>query len=37
MKSLDIEFLRRQAIPFELGGLLQKLGSSKTVPEMMLY
>ena len=29
MKSLDIEFLRRQAIPIEMGGLLQKLGEFK--------
>jgi hypothetical protein len=26
MKSLDIEFLSRQAIPVEMGGLFQKLG-----------
>lgn len=29
MKSLDIDFLSRQAIPFEMGGLLQKLGEYK--------
>lgn len=29
MKSLDIEFLNRQAIPIEIGGLLQKLGEYK--------
>ena len=29
MKSLDIDFLRRQAIPIEMGGLLQKLGEFK--------
>jgi len=29
MKSLDIEFLNRQAIPIEMGGLLQKLGEYK--------
>ncbi|MEW6097153.1 MAG: Fic family protein [bacterium] len=29
MKSLDIEFLNRQAIPIELSGLLQKLGEFK--------
>jgi len=29
MKSLDIDFLSRQAIPIEMGGLLQKLGEYK--------
>lgn len=29
MKSLDIDFLSRQAIPIEMGGLLQKLGEFK--------
>ena len=29
MKSLDIDFLNRQAIPIEMGGLLQKLGEYK--------
>jgi Fic family protein len=29
MKSLDIDFLGRQAIPIEMGGLLQKLGEFK--------
>jgi len=29
MKSLDIDFLSRQAIPVEMGGLLQKLGEFK--------
>ena len=29
MKSLDIDFLKRQAIPIEMGGLLQKLGEYK--------
>jgi Fic family protein len=29
MKSLDIEFLRNQAVPIEMGGLLQKLGEYK--------
>jgi Fic family protein len=29
MKSLDIEFLNRQSIPIEMGGLLQKLGEYK--------
>lgn len=29
MKSLDIDFLNRQAIPIEMGGLLQKLGEFK--------
>jgi Fic family protein len=29
MKSLDIDFLNRQAIPVEMGGLLQKLGEYK--------
>lgn len=29
MKSLDIDFLSRQAIPLEMGGLLQKLGEYK--------
>jgi len=29
MKSLDIDFLNQQAIPIEMGGLLQKLGEYK--------
>jgi hypothetical protein len=29
MKSLDIDFLSHQAIPIEMGGLLQKLGEYK--------
>ncbi|MBA3051619.1 MAG: Fic family protein, partial [Candidatus Omnitrophica bacterium] len=29
MKSLDIDFLNHQAIPIEMGGLLQKLGEYK--------
>ena len=29
MKSLDIDFLNRQAIPIEMGGLIQKLGEFK--------
>ena len=29
MKSLDIDFLSRQSIPIEVGGLLQKLGEFK--------
>ena len=29
MKSLDIDFLSRRAIPIEMGGLLQKLGECK--------
>ncbi|MCG2712065.1 MAG: Fic family protein [Candidatus Omnitrophica bacterium] len=29
MKSLDIDFLNRQAIPIEMGGLLQRLGEFK--------
>jgi len=29
MKSLDIDFLSRQVIPIEMGGLLQKLGEFK--------
>lgn len=29
MKSLNIIFLNRQAIPIEMGGLLQKLGEYK--------
>lgn len=29
MKSLDIDFLGRQAIPIEMGGLLQRLGEFK--------
>lgn len=29
MKSLDIDFLNRQSIPIEIGGLLQKLGEYK--------
>ena len=29
MRSLDIDFLNRQAIPIEMGGLLQKLGEFK--------
>ncbi|GAF69917.1 unnamed protein product, partial [marine sediment metagenome] len=29
MNSLDIDFLKRQAIPIEMGGLLQKLGEYK--------
>jgi len=29
MKSLDIDFLTRQAIPIEMGGLLQKVGEYK--------
>jgi len=29
MKSLDIDFLNRQSIPIEMGGLLQKLGEYK--------
>ena len=29
MKSLDIDFLSRQSIPIEMGGLLQKLGEYK--------
>src|SRR3989344_7779672 len=29
MKSLDMDFLNRQAIPIEMGGLLQKLGEYK--------
>jgi len=29
MKSLDIDFLRRQAVPIEMSGLLQKLGEFK--------
>ena len=29
MKSLDMDFLSRQAIPIEMGGLLQKLGEYK--------
>ena len=29
MKSLDIDFLSRQAIPIEMGGLLQRLGEFK--------
>lgn len=29
MNSLDIDFLNRQAIPIEMGGLLQKLGEYK--------
>jgi Fic family protein len=37
MKSLDYEFLERQAIPIEMGGLLQTLGELKGRQELYLH
>ncbi len=37
MKSLDMDFLSRQSIPIEMGGLLQKLGEYKGRQDMFRH
>ena len=37
MKSLDIDFLNRQAIPIEMGGLLQKIGEYKGRQDLLQH
>lgn len=37
MKSLDIDFLNRQSVPIEMGGLLQKLGEFKGRQELFQH
>lgn len=37
MKSLDIDFLNRQSVPIEMGGLLQRLGEFKGRQELFQH
>lgn len=37
MNSLDIEFLREQAIPIEMGGLIQALGEFRGRQDMFRH